>query len=327
MTNLIGITMGDPKGIGPEIVAKAWRSLSEDEKAQLVIYGDRAILSAVTELVGVEFNPKQLVITSTTKLPTTNISDSEAARIAMSALDAAVGDVKSGRIDAIVTAPINKKRIRRTQPGFIGHTEYLAKLTNTTDEIMMFCADEYIPSGEEQFPSKQLCISLVTTHLPLKEVPSKITEEKILNALRKTSEAMHNYFACPDARIAVMGLNPHCGENGLLGDEEINTILPAIEKARREGINCEGPYAADTMFSSLKDFDYDAVVAMYHDQGLLPIKLLCQSHCVNVTLGLPFIRTSPGHGTAEDKAWQGRADEKNLLATIHLTRKLLGWRI
>ena len=327
MTNKIGITMGDPKGIGPEIIAKAWRELSEDEKTQFVIYGDRAILSAISELVDVEFNPKQLVITSTTTLPTTNISDSEAARIAMSALDAAVDDVKDGRIGAIVTAPINKRRIRRVRPDFIGHTEYLARLTNTKDEVMMFCADEYLTTEGVQSPAKQLCISLVTTHLPLHEVPSMITEKRLLNTLRKTSEAMHNYFACPDARIAVMGLNPHSGENGMIGNEEIDVILPAIEKARREGINCEGPYAADGMFNNLKDFDYDAVIAMYHDQGLLPIKLLCQSHCVNVTLGLPFIRTSPGHGTAEDKAWQGRADGTNLLATIHLTRKLVGWRI
>jgi len=319
--------MGDPKGIGPEIIAKAWRTLKPDEREQLIIYGDRAILSAASELVGTEFNPKQLVITSTTKLPTSNISDSEAARVTMSALDASIDDVESGRIGAIVTAPINKKRIRRIHPGFIGHTEYLAKATDTRDEVMMFCADCYGSDEESSCSTKQLCISLVTTHLPLAEVSSKITSKKILNALHKTSEAMHNYFACPNARIAVMGLNPHGGENGMIGKEENEIILPTIEKARREGINCEGPYAADSIFHSLKDFSYDAIIAMYHDQGLLPIKLLCQDHCVNVTLGLPFIRTSPGHGTAEDKAWQGRADETNLLATIRLTRKLIGWQI
>ncbi|HPQ80300.1 MAG TPA: 4-hydroxythreonine-4-phosphate dehydrogenase PdxA [bacterium] len=327
MKKAIGITMGDPKGIGPEIVAKAWRSMSEEERSQLLIYGDHAALSAAAELCSTAFDARRVVTTSSTSPPIQKVDDAEAARLAISAIDAAVADAESGRIAAIVTAPVNKMRMRSAVPNFFGHTEYLADAAGVKDAVMMFASPDYIAPGTGVALPKQLCVSLVTMHKAIRDVPSSVTTEKVLTSIRQTALALETHFACPDARIAVMALNPHAGEGGSLGDEEKSAIAPAIARALKEGINCIGPLPADSLFRKLSDFDYDAVIAMYHDQGILPVKLLFQSGSVNVTLGLPYIRTSPSHGTAEDLAWLGTADESGMTAAISLTRKLVGWQI
>ena len=327
MKNLIGITMGDPRGIGPEIIAKAWVGLSEEERAQIIIYGDHTALATAADLADTQFPPKQVVITSSVTPPISEISDAEAARMAISALDASLEDISANRIGAIVTGPVNKQRMRCIKPTFIGHTEYMARAAKARDTVMMFCAEEFPSTGGGPCQTKPICISLVTMHVALKDVAGQITKERILVTTRRTRQALDQYFACPQARIAVMSLNPHAGEGGAMGHEEIKIIRPAVERARREGINCEGPLSAEVIFRNIKDFNYDAVVAMYHDQGLLPIKLLCPECCVHLTLGLPYIRTSPGHGTAEDIAWMGQASEKNMLAAIRLTRRLVGWKI
>jgi 4-hydroxythreonine-4-phosphate dehydrogenase len=326
MKQIIGITMGDPKGIGPEIVAKSWSFLGE-EREQYRIYGDRATLDAAAALVGTSFDAKQVVITSSTASAIGSIADPEASRIALSAINAAVEDVRAGKIAAIVTAPVNKHRMRSMHPAFTGHTEYLAKAAGTSDPVMMFFSESGICMDADTGLAKQLCISLVTTHLPISDVPKAITRERLLTTIERTHQALDAYFACPFARIAVMSLNPHAGENGTLGHEEEEIIKPAILAAEKRGISCSGPVAADSLFTHLADFDYDAVIAMYHDQGLLPAKLLSQGRCVNLTLGLPYIRTSPSHGTAEDIAWLGNADCSNMLATLRLTRRLVGWKI
>ena len=327
MKNLIGITMGDPKGVGPEVVARAWAKLSERERAQLVIYGDHAALTAAAELAGTFFDHKHLVTTSSTTPPIQQVDDAEAARLAVSALDAAIADAGSGRITAIVTAPVNKRRMALAAPGFTGHTEYLAGAARVKDAVMMFAPPGDAAPGAGSTPPKQLCISLVTMHLAVRDVPAANTTERVLTAIRQTALALDRHFACPDARIAVMALNPHAGEHGTLGAEEKSAIAPAVAAALKEGINCAGPLPADSLFRKLADFDYDAVVAMYHDQGVLPMKLLFQDRSVNVTLGLPWIRTSPAHGTAEDIAWLGTADAAGMLSAIRLTRKLVGWQI
>lgn len=331
MKNLIGITMGDPKGIGPEIIAKAWRHLDGQERDQLILYGDHTALAAAAELANVAFDHKHLVTTSATHPPIQKIDDAEAARLAISALDAAIDDTASGRLVGLVTAPVSKRRLQLKKPGFLGHTEYLAKAAHVRDAVMMFASSE--PLSVEQggvskaTPIRNFCVSLVTMHLPIKEVPAAITTERVLTTIRKTAKALDQYFACPDGRIAVTALNPHAGEGGSLGHEEKSAIAPAIARALKEGINCVGPLPADGLFRKLEDFDADAVVAMYHDQGLLPAKLLFQSRCVNITLGLPYIRTSPSHGTADDIAWLGTADEASMLAAIRLTRRLVGWKV
>lgn len=327
MKQLIGITMGDPKGVGPEVVIRAWAAMDEEERSHYLIYGDHNILEQASMLSKTEIDPKQMVTTSSAQGQATKLSDVEAARTAISAIDTAVEDIRTGRISAIVTAPVNKHRIQSVHPHFLGHTEYLAKAAHVREATMMFFSEGTVCLNPTTRLNKQLCISLVTMHLPIKDVSKAITKERILQTIKRTHAAMDEHFACPDARIAVMALNPHAGEGGSMGHEDEKIIAPAIERAEDEGIFCVGPIPADSVFSKLADYDYDAVVAMYHDQGLLPVKLLCQGHCVNMTLGLPYIRTSPSHGTAEDIAWLGKAEHENMLATIRKTRSLVGWKI
>lgn len=314
---MIGITIGDPKGIGPEIVAKAWRRFDDAERASTLIYGDKNVIEEACKLVGTSFDLKHIVITSSIPRPVKDVSDTEAARMALSAIDAAAKDATSGKIAAIVTAPVNKGRIRKVCQNFTGHTEYLADIAGVKTPMMMFIS-------EETMSSKPIRVALVTTHLSVRDVPSAITPERVLTTIRQTHLALSSLFACPKPRIAVMSLNPHCGEDGALGTEEIEVIAPAVTCAHKERINCIGPISADKIFGRIEDYDYDAVVAMYHDQGIIPMRLLCRNECVNMTLGLPYIRTSPPHGTAEDIAWLGVADETGMLAAIRMARRLVG---
>lgn len=327
MKELIGITMGDPRGVGPEVVARAWSSMNESERDQFIIYGDLGVLEQAAMLAKMEFDPKHVVTTSSASGQASKLDDAEAARTAVSAIDTAIEDINSGKIQAIVTAPVNKHRIQSVLPGFLGHTEYLAKAAHVREATMMFFSEGRVCINPATKLNKQLFVSLVTMHLPLKEVPKAVTKDRVLQTIRRTHKAMEDHFACPDARIAVMALNPHAGESGSMGHEDARVIAPAVERAEDDGINCVGPIPADSVFNKLADFDYDAVVAMYHDQGLLPAKLLCQGRCVNMTLGLPYIRTSPSHGTAEDIAWLGKAEHDNMLATIRMTRALVGWKV
>lgn len=316
----IGVTIGDPKGIGPEITAKAMKLLPPELCARLRIYGDRTALEAAGNITGMTFDPKQLTIISSTQPPIGSISDPDAARVALAAVDAAVADVKSGAIGAIVTAPVNKHRMQIVDPAFIGHTERLAKAAGAKDIVMMFSCPAHTPQHEA------LRISLVTSHLAIKDVPSRITRQRIVTTIKMTAEALTGYFGCSTPRIAVLALNPHAGENGALGSEEMEHIIPAIAKARKEGITCIGPIQPEVVFARARNIDFDAVVAMYHDQGLTPIKMVCPKRSINITLGLPFIRTSPGHGTAEDIAWRGKAEGDGMAAAIEMADMLLKGR-
>jgi len=310
--------MGDPKGIGPEVIAKALKVLPADVRARLRIYGDRTALDAAANLTGVSYDPKQLAITSNIAAPIGSASDPDAARAALLALDAAIADVKNGVTAALVTAPINKHRAQLIDPSFIGHTERLAKALGVKDIVMMFSCPPNQPKHES------LRISLVTSHVALEDVPSRITRQRIFTTIRMTNDALIRFFNCPEPRIAVLSLNPHAGEGGALGSEEEELIVPAIAKARKEGIACLGPLTSDAVFSRAGDIDFDGIVAMYHDQGLTPMKIVCPKKSVNITLGLPFIRTSPGHGTAEDIAWRGSASEDGMIAAIEMADYLLG---
>lgn len=312
--------MGDPKGIGPEITAKAIKQSPQELLSRIRIYGDRTALEAAANLAGISFDPKQLTITSSTQPPIGSISDPDAARVALAAVDAAIADIKRGSIDAIVTAPVNKHRMQLVDPSFIGHTEKLARSAGAKDIVMMFSCPAHIPQHEA------LRISLVTSHVALKDVPSKVTRQRIFTTIKMTAEALTKYFNCPTPRIAVLSLNPHAGENGALGSEELESIIPAIAKARKEGITCLGPIQPEVVFAHARDIDFDAVVAMYHDQGLTPIKIVCPKRSINITLGLPYIRTSPGHGTAEDIAWRGKAEGDGMAAAIHMADHLLKGR-
>ncbi|MBI4126504.1 MAG: 4-hydroxythreonine-4-phosphate dehydrogenase PdxA [Deltaproteobacteria bacterium] len=289
--HLIGIATGDPKGIGPEVVAKALAQLPDAIRKRCRIFGDCSL------------DPR-------------TPSETDAAKIALTALDAAIAAIKTGEITSLVTAPVNKARLQQLVPDFTGHTGYLAKAFGVKDVVMMFV----LQKGRGGSRTAPTCIVLTTVHIPIAEVSRSLTSEKILMTIRITAQGMREHFGIASPHIAVLGLNPHAGENGALGREEIETIIPAIEEARRQGINCTGPFPADSFFK--RSPSYDAVIAMYHDQGLIPAKLLGAGHVVNMTLGLPFVRTDPAHGTAEDIAGKGIADPRGMIAAIELAAKL-----
>jgi 4-hydroxythreonine-4-phosphate dehydrogenase len=223
-------------------------------------------------------------------------------------VEEAVRWVRDRKLDALTTCPINKQAIREAGYPFPGHTELLAHLARASAVAMMFVGSKWK-------------IVLVTTHLPLHQVAQSITKDRVLSTIRLTAEGLGKYFGIPRPRIAVLGLNPHSGEEGVLGDEERREIIPALKKAKSRGIDVEGPFPADSFFN-LSDSSFDAVVAMYHDQGLIPIKMLDFQRAINFTLGLPFIRTSVGHGTAYDIAGKGLADPNNLINAILLASNL-----
>jgi 4-hydroxythreonine-4-phosphate dehydrogenase len=218
-------------------------------------------------------------------------------------IEEAVKRARNRELDGITTCPINKKAMNEAGYSFPGHTELLAHLVGAPAVAMMFVGSKWR-------------IVLVTIHLPLKDVSSRASKDRILSILRLTNEGLKKYFGIPGPKMAVLGLNPHCGEDGLLGEEETREILPAIAEARHMGMEVEGPFPADSFFNVSGGYAFDAVVAMYHDQGLIPIKMIGFKEAVNFTLGLPFIRTSVDHGTAYDIAGKGLADPANLVKAI-----------
>ncbi len=260
----LAVTLGDPAGIGPEVVDKALREPWDD--VEFTVLGSR----------------------------------SGGAPEALAAIDQAIDLALARKVDGIVTAPVSKERIAKTGVPFTGHTEHLAARTGVRQPVMLFVAGS-------------LRVALVTTHVSLRALPGLITPDRILGVLRRTAEGLRERFGVADPRLAVCGLNPHAGEGGEFGREEIEVIAPALEAARREGIRAGGPYAGDTVWAR----DCDAIVAMYHDQGLGPIKAM-HPDAVNVTLGLPFVRTSPDHGTAFDIAGKGVADPEPMIAAIRV---------
>ncbi len=323
MTNkrpVIGITMGDPAGIGPEIIVKAMQDNSVTSICQPIIFGDRGALEreadrlvisstfeTVTSTETFSVCPGILAILEVSRLnpscvrygsPTTESGKAMAAYI-ISAVEMA----NAGKIDAIVTGPISKTVLHDAGYNYPGHTEMLAALTGAKDVVMML-------AGET------LRVVLATIHCAYTDVPKFLTTEKILKTIIITHESLKNVLAGKKPRIAVAALNPHAGEGGLFGEEEKNLIGPAVAEACRLGIDATGPMPADTLFYYAAQGKYDVVVCMYHDQGLIPLKLLHFDTGVNVTLGLPIIRTSVDHGTAYDIAGRGIASPASLISAI-----------
>lgn len=284
----LAITVGDPSGIGPEIAVAATADPRVLAVCRPVIYGP----TSGAELA--EY-PAGMV-------------DGESGRRAYAEILRAVDDALAKRVDGIVTAPINKAAFAAAGLGWKGHTDLLAHLCDVPDVAMMFW-------------SAKLRVVLATVHIPLSEVPGALTKARLLSTIRLTASSLPR-FGIVSPRIAVCGLNPHAGEDGLLGSEEIETIRPAIEAARAEGADVHGPFPADTLFVRAARGEFDAVIACYHDQGLVPVKLLSFGHSVNVTLGLPIIRTSVDHGTAFDIARQGKADPGSMVEAILLAAAL-----
>lgn len=315
----VGITHGDINGIGYEVIFKALEDPRMLESFIPVIYGSSRIGAfhrKALEMPTVNLNSIRSADEATTrKIHIVNCVDDNvkveigkstemAGEAAFAALKLAVEDLKAGKIDVLVTAPINKKNIQSADFQFPGHTEYLEMMLGG-ESLMLMVGDS-------------LKVGIVTGHQPLSTVSKSITVEQILTKLQVLNKSLKNDFTIRRPRIAVLGLNPHAGDDGLLGNEEKEVIIPAIEQAKKEGIMAIGPFPADGLFGSGQATKFDAVLAMYHDQGLIPFKALEFSQGVNYTAGLPFIRTSPDHGTAYEIAGTNTADESSFRAAIFL---------
>ncbi len=326
MKPIIAVTMGDPSGIGPEVIVKGLTEQALYAICRPVIIGDSRWMSAaaarfapalsirpIKTLGEARFQQGTLDVLEPSPKPLPPLEygkpHPEAARAALQAITLAAEMALRGEIDGVATAPINKEGMKAIGFAFPGHTEFLADLAKTDRFAMMM-----VGGG--------LKITLTTIHLALREAITQLREGMILDALRLTDAAMKRDFGIPAPRIAVAALNPHAGERGIFGDEEKQHILPAVEAARQEKIDALGPFPADTLFYQLKTGRFDAAVAIFHDQALIPIKLLAFGNAVNVTIGLPFIRTSVDHGTAYDIAGRGVADPGSLREALKLAAEM-----
>ena len=306
----IGITMGDPSGIGPEIILKSLFCSEIQSICSPVIYGDAEILNEAKKLTGIK---NELKIISVTNLDKNDLSignpSVKGGEASILYIREAVKQALEGIIDAIVTAPISKESIHLAGSIYPGHTEMLKDLTGARNVAMMFEGGDFR-------------VVLVTIHCALSEVPKLITQDRVFDAIELTHNSLVELFNIPSPKIVVCGLNPHAGESGIFGNEEIEHIIPAVRKAKDLGIDVTGPLPADTIFYRARQGIWDAVITMYHDQGLIPFKMLSFDDGVNVTLGLPIIRTSPDHGTAFDIAWRGKANPSSMIAAIKVAVNL-----
>jgi 4-hydroxythreonine-4-phosphate dehydrogenase len=329
--------MGDPAGVGPEVTARALAEPAVAGACRAVVIGDASIMQATLELLdsplrlrGVRrvadcaFAPGtleclDLAAVDARTLPRAQVS-AEAGRAAYAYVERAVALCQAGDIEAMVTAPINKEALGAAGLPHTGHTEILARLSDTRDFAMLLMG-------------KDLRVIHVTTHVALRRVPDLVTRDRVLRVVRLAHQAMAG-LGVARPRIAVCGLNPHAGEDGLFGDEEQTAIVPALEAARAEGLDVAGPLPADTLFSRARGGEFDVVVAMYHDQGHVPVKTVGFTFDqgrgtwtglsgVNVTVGLPFLRVSVDHGTAFDRAWKGIANPESMIEAIEVAVRML----
>ena len=317
---VVGISHGDINGISYEVIIKSLMDNRLFDFCVPVVFGSAKVAAyhrKALNIANFSFNNiKSAEEANTKRANIINCLDDNvrvelgkstpiAGESSFISLEQAVKSLKEGKIDVLVTAPINKDNIQSDQFQFPGHTEYLTKESNT-DESLMFMVSE------------NLKIGVVTGHIPIKEVPEALTIESILKKLRIMNHSLIQDFRIRKPKIAVLGLNPHAGDNGLIGSEEVDIIIPAIEKAKEENILALGPYPADGFFGSSHFNKFDGVLAMYHDQGLAPFKALAFDSGINFTAGLEFIRTSPGHGTAYEIAGQGKATPESFRNAIYL---------
>lgn len=315
----IAVTMGDPAGIGGEVILKALDRLTRSSIP--VVIGDLSVLdrlgSGLLKGPRPAFRPygqaspgeAELVNASSMEDVRFGQSDGSCGKASYTYIMEALKLIFSGAVEAMVTCPINKKSIQAAGVPFVGHTELLAHYAGVTDYVMMMAA-------------RKLRVSLATIHVPLKDVPALITAERVFRTIAVTARSLKADFAIREPLLKVCGVNPHAGEQGLLGREE-GVVKEAIERARDAGINVEGPFPADSLFHKT---DCDAYIAMYHDQGLIPVKTSAFARTVNITLGLPFVRTSVGHGTGLDIAGKGEADPSSLLEAYRVAEAMVDCR-
>jgi 4-hydroxythreonine-4-phosphate dehydrogenase len=329
MARPLALTLGEPAGIGLDITLAAWRRRDELKLTPFYFLADPAFVARrakrmAPDLTIAVVEPAAAWTAFKTALPVVDIGvpvsaepghpDQSSAPAALAAIRRAVADVCAGAAAAIVTNPVAKNVLYRSGFPEPGHTEYLGKLAEEStgapvQPVMMLWSPE-------------LAVVPVTIHLPLKEVVAKLTTDLVVETGRIVAHDLHERFGIARPRLAVAGLNPHAGEDGALGDEDLTLVRPAVERLRAEGIDARGPLPADSLFHEAARASYDVALAMYHDQALIPIKTLAFDHAVNVTLGLPFVRTSPDHGTAFDIAGTGRADPTSLIAALELAARL-----
>ena len=321
----VGITHGDINGIGYEIVLKLLEDGRLAELCTPVVYGSAKIAAAYRKALQMQQVPMTQIespeqatgdtnyiinVVGEEVRPEPGVASPEAGRAAFAALKRAVADLKNGDIDVLVTCPINKSTIHSAEFTFPGHTEYLESAAGEGKALMILC-------------DENMRVALLTTHTPIARVAETVTEDAIVEKLRIFDRSLRRDFGIDAPRIAVLGLNPHAGDGGLLGSEEKDIIAPAIAKAREERILAFGPYAADGFFGSGQFKKFDGILAMYHDQGLAPFKALCMGSGINFTAGLPFVRTSPDHGTGFDIAGQGVADPDSTRAAVYAAIDIL----
>jgi 4-hydroxythreonine-4-phosphate dehydrogenase len=329
MTRPLALTLGEPAGIGPDITLGAWQNRKALSLPSFYVLGDPDFLKVRARLLGLDVpivvvEPQAAAAAFASALPVVALTervtaepahpDASSGPAAISSIRRAVDDVMSGRAHAIVTNPIAKAVLYRTGFAEPGHTEFLARLAQertgrAARAVMMLWSEE-------------LAVVPVTIHLPVRDVPRALTTELIVETARIVARDLRERFGIAHPRLALAGLNPHAGEDGALGLEDQSVVAPAVTQLRRERIDARGPLPADTMFHAAARRGYDAALAMYHDQALIPIKTLAFDHAVNVTLGLPFVRTSPDHGTAFDIAGTGRASSASLVAALKLAARL-----
>jgi 4-hydroxythreonine-4-phosphate dehydrogenase len=321
----VGITIGDINGIGPEIIVKAFTDSRMHQVCTPVIYGQARVLSFYRKVLNNnEFNFTTVHNIGEVNDKRTNLINcwEEEIKIepgvagpvggkhAFIALQAACKDLTDGNIEALVTGPIDKKTMQQEGFRFPGHTEFLAQQFNSTGHLMMLVSDK-------------MRIATVTGHIPVRQVAAELSKEKIASCIKIMNHSLKRDFGIRKPRLAVLGLNPHSGDNGLIGSEETDIILPAVKAAFDEGVLVYGPYSADGFFGSPQFTGFDGVLAMYHDQGLVPFKALAFETGVNFTAGLPIVRTSPDHGTAYDIAGKNLASEDSLRSAIYLAIDIL----
>ncbi|HXI00582.1 MAG TPA: 4-hydroxythreonine-4-phosphate dehydrogenase PdxA [Sphingobacteriaceae bacterium] len=314
----VGISIGDVNGIGPEVIIKSLTDNRIFEYCTPIIYGNAKVISFYRNTLSIPDFTFNIINQTSEALPKkanlincwdedikieTGISNETGGKYALISLEKATNDLVAGEIDALVTAPINKHNIQSAEFTFAGHTEYIQAKCNADESLMFLISDE-------------LRVGVVTGHTPLSQVTAAITKEKILKKLTLMNESLKKDFWIQKPKIAVLGLNPHAGDNGLIGSEEQNIISPAIEDANGSGIFAFGPYSADGFFANNTYQKFDAVLAMYHDQGLVPFKHIAFHNGVNYTAGLSVVRTSPDHGTGYDIAGQDKASESSFREAI-----------
>jgi 4-hydroxythreonine-4-phosphate dehydrogenase len=301
--------MGDPCGIGPEIIVKALNKLTGKVRASFLIIGDDAVMAEAATRFS---RGPSLAWLSVSELEFSRLTPGAPGRSEGKAmweyLEAALEQLRRGDCQALVTAPVTKSAMSIAGFPYPGHTDWLAKKTGSRGVMMLAAGDfRVVP---------------VTAHAPLARVSRLLTRKKILDAILIVNSELGRRFRIKSPRLAVAGLNPHAGEHGLLGGEESKVILPAVKEASSRGIRVAGPLPADTLFTKDARKTYDAAICMYHDQAMIPVKTIGRDQAVNVTLGLPIVRTSPAHGTAPDIAWKGKADPSSMIAAIELAVKL-----